>query len=102
MARGLSNLNTVLCAVGMSTWEATVELALDAIPDEGEINAAITAAKTFAENGFESDLFQRFAEKTCRISNWDFQFQVAFGKLKSAPKDCEASQGCTKDNKKRM
>ena len=103
MAKGLSKLDNILCAVGMSTWGSIAEMALDIVPGgadvQASVGAAVTAAKTFAENDLDSDSFQKFIEDTCHISNWNFSFPLAFGKLKRASSTRGVSQGCMKKNK---
>lgn len=103
VAKGLSKLDNILCAVGMSTWESIAEMALDIVPGgadvQASVDAAVTAAKTFAENDLDSDSFQKFIEDTCHISNWDFSFPLAFGKLKRASSTRGVNQGCMKKSK---
>ncbi|KAJ4405030.1 hypothetical protein N0V82_010392 [Gnomoniopsis sp. IMI 355080] len=110
IAKGLSQLDNVICAVMVSAFESVIEIGLDLTPEawaekvgktaaEDAMKAAVKGAKSFKENGGKAeDVFTNWIGDACGIPSFSFSLDDMFTNLLGASSDWGESIGCKKSS----
>ncbi|KAK6834141.1 hypothetical protein PG987_008835 [Apiospora arundinis] len=105
VAKGLSQLDNLLCTMMLKALMTIVEEGIGFIPVGGQVfrgfTTAVKAAKSFAENaGSATDLFQGWIEPACGMPNAKkFNPADTFKQLVETPDEFGMSIGCKRDKK---
>ncbi|KAK1829722.1 hypothetical protein QBC39DRAFT_435362 [Podospora conica] len=99
-------LDSITCAVMLSTLQLFSDTALDSVPISAPVGAAATAArivegaKTFVENGIAAaSLFGDWIGPACKIPEFGFDLTRTFLNIQNSSDDLGVSKGCFKENK---
>lgn len=100
----LPQIDNVLCAGFLQTFQVIADTATMIIPGAGQVataaRVAVNAAKTFAENDLGSEAFGNWIGNTCGLPEGDFKYFSIFDTLIGAPDSMGTSVGCVKKGKK--
>ncbi|KAI8245040.1 hypothetical protein K4K53_002927 [Colletotrichum sp. SAR 10_77] len=102
---GLEQLDSVICAVMLSSLTSIADAGLTFIPGgqaPKAIKAIVQGAKSFYENGAEAaSFFGSWIGPACGIPDFNFDITMVFGSLLGAPDSMSRGKpvGCKKKNK---